>query len=281
MKTILIPTDFSDMADNAALYAVKLARDINANLLLCHAFTVPITQPIAAQVILPLIDYDFMKKEANLQLQRLAKKLSQFIISASDADSYRPEISYRSEAGTVLAVLNDLVTEKSVSLVVMAMNNNSHKMINNASFPVLFVPHNFQYNEIKKIAFATDLSESNVNVINSLSGLASYYYAEILLAHIFDDKINHQEHQKRLSAFLNDITCKINYPKIYYRQINRENIDDGLEWLMVHGLIDMLAMVHHHDSFMEKIFTSSHTQNIARHIEIPLLVFPSNHQAIF
>ncbi|MET3115602.1 nucleotide-binding universal stress UspA family protein [Pedobacter sp. CG_S7] len=281
MKTILVPTDFSDMAENAAHYAMKLARDINANLLLCHAFTVPIIQPIAAQVILPLIDYSFMKKEANEQLQRLATKLRQVAIGSSDPDSYDPEISYISESGTVIAVLEDLVAEKSVCLVVMDMNNNSHEMINKANFPMLFIPHEFQFNEIKKIAFATDLSESNVNVINSLSGLASYYYAEILLAHIFDDKIDHQEHQKRLSAFLNDIACKINYPKIYYRQINRENIDAGLDWLMVHGLVDMLAMVHHHDSFMEKIFTTSHTQNIARHIEIPLLVFPSNQLAIF
>ena len=34
MKTILVPTDFSDAANNAAEYAIKLAKEIKAQVVL-------------------------------------------------------------------------------------------------------------------------------------------------------------------------------------------------------------------------------------------------------
>ncbi|WP_431200608.1 universal stress protein [Mucilaginibacter sp. P25] len=41
MKTILVPTDFSAQAKNAASYAVNIAQIIRAGVILCHAIKVP------------------------------------------------------------------------------------------------------------------------------------------------------------------------------------------------------------------------------------------------
>ena len=43
MKTIIIPTDFSDCANNASEYAAKLAKSIDAKVLLLHVYHVPLT----------------------------------------------------------------------------------------------------------------------------------------------------------------------------------------------------------------------------------------------
>lgn len=42
MKTILFPTDFSVNANNALLYALKVAEKMNAQLRFYHSFKIPV-----------------------------------------------------------------------------------------------------------------------------------------------------------------------------------------------------------------------------------------------
>ncbi len=82
------------------------------------------------------------------------------------------------------------------------------------------------------------LSEQDIDIIHCMAGLAAHFNAEILIAHVSDDKAEDVEHQRKISAFLSDVTCKINYHNIYYRHINQDDVDEGLDWLAEHGLID-------------------------------------------
>ena len=43
MKTILVPTDFSANADKACQYAITLAKDLKAKIILMHAFETPVS----------------------------------------------------------------------------------------------------------------------------------------------------------------------------------------------------------------------------------------------
>ncbi len=45
MKNILFPTDFSPNAENALNFAVEIARKINGNLILFHAYSVQLIDP--------------------------------------------------------------------------------------------------------------------------------------------------------------------------------------------------------------------------------------------
>ena len=42
MKKILVPTDFSEVADNAFVHALELASKVDAELLLLHTYELPI-----------------------------------------------------------------------------------------------------------------------------------------------------------------------------------------------------------------------------------------------
>lgn len=292
MKTILVPTDFSQPAENAAHYAIYLAKIMKANILLCHAFQVPLETTIAAQVTLPLMDYSDLKEDSNLNLRSLAALLTQDIMGFSNLDFFDLRIDYISEVGRISDVIRNLVKEKEINIVVMGMygasalnhfslGSNSYEMMNKANFPLLLIPGKFHFTPLRKIAFATDLEEDHIGVIRSLTSLAKHFSAEILLAHIYDKKINPEKHHHKLIAFLDKVTNRVDYSKIYYRQINRKDIDQGLEWLTEHGLLDMLAIVHHHRNILDQIFNRSHTRKLSKHIEIPLLVFPFENQAIF
>jgi len=285
MKTILVPTDFSAPADNAARYALHLARQMHTNLELCNAMKIPIETPVAAQVAWPLEDYSAIKNPVTDELSFLSERLEQEDRAATGPQSYHPIVSYTSEIGPVKDVVRNIVDERKIGLVVMGMSgsgglsrfvlgSSSRDMIDIASFPVLLIPSHAPFKRINKIAFATDLSKGDIEVIHSLASFAYYFNAEILITHVTNKKFEKNEERKKINAFLSEVTDKANYPKIYYRHIKSINVDHGLDWLYEHGQIDMLAMVHRPHHFLSKLINGSHTQNMARHITIPLLVVP-------
>jgi nucleotide-binding universal stress UspA family protein len=282
MKTILVPTDFSQAAENAAYYALKLAQNIKAHIKLCNAFKVAMETPVAAQVVWPMEDYDELKTDINGELKILADRLERQ--SQADGESFKPRIDYTCEVGTVTDVVRNIVDEEDIGMIVMGMSgagffsrlflgSTSRDMIDKVECPVLLVPLGTTFKPVTKIGFATDLNSGDIDVIHSLAGLAKYMNAEILVAHIADEKFTSEAHQHKIDRFLTDVTCKANYSKIYYRSIKSMDVEHGLDWLAEHGQLDMLVMVHHWHHFFNRLIAGSHTKKIAGHIHLPLLVY--------
>lgn len=290
MKTILVPTDFSGPAKNAAGYAAHLAGYIKAGITLCNAIRVPSETFMAGQVAWPLEDYDALKAEAVQQLDQLATVLKQ----ESQYNAGGPvngAIEIRTNIGDVTDTVRNIVDERKNTMVVMGMSgsgalsrfflgSNTQDMIEKANFPVLLIPPHVQFHPVKKIAFATDLNPGDIELIHAVASLAAHFNAEILIAHVTGDKFEDEADKRKADDFLNEVTCKANYPKIYYRHIKSMDVTQGLEWLSEHGLIDMLVMVHRRADTIAQIFGSSYTQKLSHHIDVPLLVLPESLGAI-
>ena len=293
MNTILVPTDFSIPADNAAQYALQLAMRMKTGIKLCHALKIPVEAPMAAQVAWPLEDYVSLKNEANDQLSLLAEKLEKDIeeqISSLPA-SYQPKVHYTSEVGAADDVIRNVFDEQKMTLVVMGMSgagplsrfflgSTSRDLIDKATFPVLLIPAGFKFKTIKKIAFASDLSEGDVKVIHSLAGMARFFNAEILITHVISEKFEQITEQNRVEVFLNEVTGTADYDKIYYRAVKSLDVIHGLDWLVEHGQVDILAMVHRRHHFLNYIFRGSYAQKMAQHITMPLMVFPPDFEEV-
>ena len=110
----------------------------------------------------------------------------------------------------------------------------------------------------------------------SLIPLAKLLNAEILVIHIQDEKKQSATFKKWLDEFLIEISNKANYPGIYYRIVKKINTEYGLDWLCENGQVDMLAMLHRPKGFLANLVSGSHTQKMANHIKIPLLVIPAS-----
>jgi nucleotide-binding universal stress UspA family protein len=286
MKTILLPTDFSLASKNAGRYAMHLAKEMRAKLKLCNAVMVPIEVPLAAHVSVPVVAIETMEQDADQELKRTAEKMHELEQLETVNDDYHPLITYGTGIGTVTDVITSFTADHNISLVVMGMRGNgglsrfllgssSRAMIEAATFPVLLVPFDVVYKKLTKIAFATDLSRADIDVIHVLAGFAKVFNAEILLVHISNQVPDSQTNSKKeIETFLNEITNNVNYHKIYYQHVLDEIVDEGLDWLSKYGNIQMLAMVHRKQSVLYRLFKGSHTQRLRRKIDIPLLVFP-------
>jgi len=275
MKTILVPTDFSPAANNAAKYAFAIAETAKANIKLCNAVKIPAESIYAAQVTWPLEDIGSLKDGSEAELNYLANVLEK---EHNPNNGFMPHIARSTGIGDVTDYIRNIVLDDELNMVVMGMSganlfsklvlgSNSRDLIEKAEFPLLLVPKNYTYTPIRKIAFATDLSDTDIDTLHSVANFARYFNAQILLSHVIQSS---GQDQKAIDAFLSEVTCKINYPNVYYRSLQSEGVSAGLNQLAENSQIDLLVMIHRSHG----IFSSGYTQKLATHTKVPLLVLP-------
>jgi nucleotide-binding universal stress UspA family protein len=284
MKTIAVLTDFSKRAENAARYALHLAEHLHANIKLYHSFMVPANIPMSGEIVWPMKNFEELKTENMHQLKLFGAKLKNEYSTESEV-KFKPEIEYECHGGDFTSYLKMLETENDMVLLVMGnhekgmsswlMGNHVNELMDNVTLPVLVINEKQKFTKINKIAFATDLSIEDIEQIHSLAGLASAFNAEIVIVHATDENYNEQESQEKVNHLLASISTNVNFSKIYYRQVKSSDAENGLNWYAEHVKIDMLVMVHHHQTFLQKVLGGSLSKKIAKKIELPLLIYPA------
>ncbi|QNK62428.1 universal stress protein [Pedobacter sp. PAMC26386] len=219
------------------------------------------------------------REQLNLLEGRLTEELSILPINA-----FRPSITCACQEGPLYRHLNKTLSNRDIVLLVMGthrkglasliMGNHMRDIIGSVPTPVLIVPENQSFKKMKKLVFATDMNDSDLDIINALTELAKPSHAELTLAHIQIPEISEEENKKQVTNFLEDVANKINYPKIYYREVKETPLKAGLKWLTENVACDLFVMVHRHKNFLEQIFNLSNTQKMAANTNLPLLVYP-------
>ena len=283
MNKILIATDFSANAAHAAQYGYRIASQVKDDVLLCNAFIVPAEMPQAGTVVWPQFEYDELLEGSACKLNQLKEELQKGITDGN----FKPEITCRSEVGGVMDMITEITSTTNVELTVMGthgagkletflIGNHSGRMINNTKTPLLLVPSSAALKAIKKVAFATDLKDpkKDLKAIYELIPLLKRLNAELLLTHVYSGGDPTCEFTQHIQQLLVELSNKADYPNIFYRIVNSNKAERGLDWLCDHGHIDVLAMVHRKHGLLDRILLGSHTQKMAGHIHVPLLVMP-------
>ncbi len=281
MQTILISTDFSAAATHAAKYGYQLASQIKANIIICNAVIVPAEVPQAGFVSWPMEESNYLLDGSRDELKLLKASLE----LKANALGFQPDVSYVTESGTVTDVINQVVAQHQIAMNIMGthgsngmsefiLGNHSRQMIDATTIPLMLVPPAASIATVKKIAFAADFKnpEDDLKDLYTLIPLAKQLNAEILIIHVYDGK----QYFPELENWIKDLSNKANFPNIFYRIERNPNLDAGLDGLCKFGEIDIVAMVHRKHNLLDSILKGSHTQKMAAHTTIPLLVFPSS-----
>lgn len=291
MRTIVVPTDYSQSATNAAFYALHLAAALKSNLHLCHAFGIPVESPLLGQTAWALYEYPALQEENSKELRKLGKVLEEKskALWGVEAFPFHPAFYYVCEGRDVDQVINDVAEENKALLIVMGikgaglltrflLGSNSIKMIKNTKYPLLLIPQKYKYKGLTKIAFATDLNKRNKKIVQSLLNFAKYFDAELLITYVLqsnNEVIQDRKYEHAKEEFLKDLEGRFCYNCIY-----SENIDYGLD-ILKNKDIDMLIMGHHYRGFFENFTQNSHAIRQAGELEIPLMIIPENGHIYF
>ena len=77
MKTILVPTDFSATADNACKYAIELARQTQAGIILMHTYETPVLYSDMPMLEMHM-DFASLRDAALDKLTKYSKRITRY-----------------------------------------------------------------------------------------------------------------------------------------------------------------------------------------------------------
>lgn len=263
MKKIIAPTDFSSIAENACIYAAKLAADIKAELLLFHTVELPLSvadYPVTGE----LFDEAGVEKE----LEALKNKLR---ITTNN----KVDIKTKNVVGFADHEINELCNRIKPFAVVMSSHNSilSGSFLPGSTtvytakhlcFPVIVVPHGATYKPLKKIALASDLKDIYEVPVVEIETIVKLFNArfEIFYAGKDENKINRNAINNLL---LNHRLEHLN-PQFYYIEDN--NVWRGMTTLGEKHKIDMLMIL----SKKHGLFHRSQTKDFIINSNVPVMV---------
>ncbi len=272
MKTILCPTDFSKSSENAVRYAIELARISKAKILLMHAYETPV---IYTDVTISTvqIDFELLRESALRQLKKLYARLIEQVRDVP--------IELVLQQGLPSARTVEIAIEKKVDLIVMAttatnqlqrflIGSNASRVLKHAPCKVLLVPPRARYSGLKKLVYATDLSEENLMTANQLSDMASLFKSELIFLNIDNKSLVHDESD--LTRVTHRIRQYVAYPRMKGYVCTDLNVADGITFFLKKEKADCLAMATHHRKFIQALANPSVTKRVAYQTDIPLLI---------
>lgn len=279
MKSILVPTDFSNNAYNALFYTTQLLRSEVCTFYILNTFNeyTPLrTKRIANREGKALIGQ--LSDESREGLQNTLHKIV--------LDNGNPKHTFHtiSQNKGLLDTISKTVREKHIDLVVMGnkgvtgakalfLGSNTTKALNEMKLcPILTIPKEMDFKEPKEIAFVTDYKRNySADIIGSLEFIASLFKSSLRIMHINEEKRldKYQESNNLiLREYLSKFDHSFHWMPYYGSKVQAINL--FLEELD----IDMLTMVNYDHSFLEKLLRDPIIKRVNFSLEIPFLVIP-------
>ncbi len=280
MKIIIVPYDFSQSADKACNYAIELAKDIDAKIVLIHALESTVLYS-KLPMLTAQLDYAYLYNGAVKKLQAYHKKISK--------TAGKIKIELLIKKGLPSSRITELAKEKKASFIVMGttgkglaervmMGSNASRTIRNAPCMVLAIPPKAKYNGFKKIIYATDLSKDNLASIKRLILFGKLFKSKIIFINV-GQKTNEENEVE-----YNNIKPKnqeiIHYSKTPGYKVNDGNVINAIDQFLKTNKADCLAVYTRHRSIFSRLFNKSITKSLAIHSKIPLLVIHQNDSEI-
>ncbi|MES2140587.1 MAG: universal stress protein [Bacteroidota bacterium] len=271
MKTILVPTDFSDIANNAINYAAKLSIYTKSKLFLFHAYHVPM---IVSEVPFVLTSEDNQLEEKSNEQMRLV------IEGLQKKYENKLEIESLSVPGFSSDEIVDIAKHKKCDLIVMGtkgaggsstlLGSNTVDVIKHTHCNILVVPDKVKFEKIDKIVFAFDYKAvKNSFVFDPLIELASLFNSEILIFNIEDSRVQPSTEKAIEGIKLERVFENVEHT---YWFSEHENVVDAIHEFAVGKHAVMITMIRRNHNLFQQILTKSNTKHMALYSQLPLLI---------
>ena len=277
MKNILFPTDFSDAANKAYIYALHLASKWKATITTLHVYQQPqvksMTLPHTLEEFYNTFDlYEFESYRDSLpELDEIAEKNGfghvdiQHVLEKGKTKEKIVEVAQREKADLIIMGTTGIGGLKGIFLGSVAA-----KMLVNAPCPVMAVPKENSFDgKINKIAFTISYREEEKKALGLVANLFSPFDPEI---HCINVNKNHvQNINQPLDKWKEGIAVK---GKLSYQVLEGKNMYEVITNYMVGHRMDLIAMVTHQRKWIQELFNYSHAKKMAYHSEVPILALP-------
>lgn len=254
----IVPYDFTPVGDAAIRYALHLAKNVKAEILVVHLAS--------------------SKPEGQKAIDRLDAVIDRF------EKPYGVELTKLVRVGSIFEDLGKIAKSEGAQLVIMGthgssgmqrlLGSNAMKVITSADTPFLVVQKDTPLNEIKNIVVPIDLTKESLQVTNIAGDIASMFKAKI---HVIGEKHNDELLSQQMK----------NRVLIVKNQYDDRNIDCHVELIKSGGSyqkkilaytkeksIDFIAIAYHSESLLPQFDTFAQTL-ITNDQKLPCMVLNS------
>lgn len=261
MKKLLVPTDFSDNANNALAYAIYLANIFGSEITLLNTYKV-----YTATGSLTSVER-YIKEDSERGLQTIVDRYSDqltggaTIVTKILKGDTVGSIARTAEQGYDLIIMG---TQGASGLAEIFIGSTTNGVIKNTKTPVLAVPEKFAYRPIENIVMAVDEEETfDEHLLLPLVAIAKQSGAMLRLYHkdVGNDGMN-----TAVDKFLEGIE------RTYHYELDSDNVNESINRFVKEQNADLLCMIRRQRSFIENIFHDSVTTNEVFNSPVPLLI---------
>ncbi|MEP7110593.1 MAG: universal stress protein [Ferruginibacter sp.] len=275
MKTILVATDFSPSALNAANYAAEMALAINATILLLHVYQLPLVNP---ELPLAVTEED-MRLDAESEISNLKKELTR-------KTGGKLPIETDTRMGVFFSELNKLCDHIKPYTVVMGSQGSTaterfllggHTVyaMKHLKWPIISVPPGARFSTVKKIGLACDFDKVVDKIpLDEIKTLVNDFKAELYILNtgnqeVFDPEIIFE------SSLLEKMLAPL---KPHFNFIVNSDRDEGILDFTEENLIDLLVVLPKRHVLLDRLIHRSMTKQLVLHSHVPVMAL---HQLLF
>lgn len=279
MKKILFPTDFSNNAKNSFKYALNLSKYLNTSITSMHVqngerswYDAYLTESIMPG----------FKKRMSTDYELFLMEAQKNRDMATGISAPNIELNYALREGNLVDEILKIADEDENDLIIMGTTNendfrksllgsNTIRVIKKSKKPVLVVPENVPFKEVKKIAFALPLDQWEEEVILKAEAFARELDAKLFCFSVIEpiefDKLDEQK--KKMDIYKFEFR---NYPNVQFDIVENYSLFGGINEYISQHEVELLGVHYVKKGKIQHFFGGNNVENITLATELPLLI---------
>lgn len=278
MKKILFPTDFSEVSKNAFVYALKLAENIDAEIITLHVYELPVVNNTDGFPSYLVEIYDVVEM-SQFESYKGQIPLLRDIAEANNLGHIK--LSHELLMGDLIGNIKEISKKERIDYVVLGtkgasglketfLGSTAADVLSNTDAIVLAIPEKSHYSQIKNIAFTSRFREKDRAALMKLLKLANGFDAKVHCLYVKTPNSDLKD------VVLADWKLLFKNENVDFHIVKNENVEETILHFTETENIDLLAMLHYKRSFLEGLFHFSLTKKIVHHVQIPILALHEN-----
>lgn len=280
MKQLLVPIDFSEVSRDQVRYALHLAAEREASVLVLHAYLPAMPEPYLLAAM-----QDQLAEEQERLAVRFFEELRQ---EMPDALLENVSLDFRLEIGAPIETILQVNEQVQPDLLLMGMRRGSAwakklfgstttGVIQRVDTPVLVLPQGYGFRPPSQVTYASDLEQEDVETLAKLADWVAPWQASLDCVHVREGRyLQESLNQQRLQEQCHRASDCLKGLEI--RSLTEQDIEDGLLHYVDREGVDLLALRTHQRGFWAGLMHHSVSRELARKSPIPVLVFPAERQ---
>ncbi len=268
MARVLLPTDFSDNALNAAIHAVRLFGDEGNTFTVIHGYGLATS---FEGDLLPVLDP--LASVAAEQTTAFGERLK------SGVPGHKPMLEQVCGPGTLVDVIHgslmegpapDVVvmgTQGASGLQATLLGSHTADVIRRTHLPVLAIPEKATYRIPKRIVLADDGGPVDKPMLKLLLDIARWSRSEVMIVGTMN-----QETTSETGSTASAYDLLLGGIPHTHQYLSGENLHSALSDLADQSDADLVALPHRPSGLFQHLFQNSTATTLVLHTHVPMLV---------